>query len=316
VTDLPLPRPDVLVLAGGGILGEAWMTGVLAGLQDAGGLDLSKVETLVGTSAGSIVAATLAAGRSPRRPESFPRAPSPLASESEPVSQPPSGSTLSPAQNVARVGARLGVALGAPLIGPGLALGAPAGALLRGAVLSRLPEGRLSLEDLHRRIERLGARFDGRLRVVCVDRARGRRVVFGAPGSPRASVADAVTASCAIPTVFRSVSIGGRDYVDGGAWSITNLDVAPVTRGTQVLCLNPTAGASASLQSVLAAVRGMSRMAAAVEATALRRRGARLRVLAPDPDSAAQMGSNFMDPRPRRRVLAAGFEQGRRLGRS
>ena len=33
-------RPDVLVLGGGGVLGEAWMMGVLAGIEDAAGLDL------------------------------------------------------------------------------------------------------------------------------------------------------------------------------------------------------------------------------------------------------------------------------------
>src|SRR3954470_9549160 len=61
--------PDVLVLAGGGVLGEAWMTGVLAGIEDATGIDLRRTEALVGTSAGSIVAARLAFGRSPRRPD-------------------------------------------------------------------------------------------------------------------------------------------------------------------------------------------------------------------------------------------------------
>ena len=60
--------PDILVLSGGGVLGEAWMPGVLAGIEDATGADLRRTEAFVGTSAGSIVAAALAAGRSPRRP--------------------------------------------------------------------------------------------------------------------------------------------------------------------------------------------------------------------------------------------------------
>src|SRR4051812_11402879 len=62
-------RPDVLVLAGGGIVGEAWMQGLLAGIEDASGLDLREAEAFVGTSAGSIVAARLAAGRRPARPK-------------------------------------------------------------------------------------------------------------------------------------------------------------------------------------------------------------------------------------------------------
>ncbi|HWI72033.1 MAG TPA: patatin-like phospholipase family protein, partial [Baekduia sp.] len=62
-------RPDVLVLAGGGIVGEAWMHGVLAGIEDAASVDFTHTEAFVGTSAGSIVAARLAAGRRPPRPD-------------------------------------------------------------------------------------------------------------------------------------------------------------------------------------------------------------------------------------------------------
>src|SRR2546423_12360630 len=58
-------RPDVLVLGGGGILGEAWMTAVLVGLQDATDFDARECDGFVGTSAGSIVAAVLAAGIQP-----------------------------------------------------------------------------------------------------------------------------------------------------------------------------------------------------------------------------------------------------------
>src|SRR5947209_6182152 len=67
-SDPMLSQPDVLCLGGGGVLGEAWMMGVLAGLEDASGFDLRRCEHFVGTSAGSIVAAHLAAGTSPRRP--------------------------------------------------------------------------------------------------------------------------------------------------------------------------------------------------------------------------------------------------------
>src|SRR5919199_6624086 len=56
---------DVLVLGAGGILGEAWLNGVLSGLGDAGGFDARDCRRLLGTSAGSIVAAALAAGVSP-----------------------------------------------------------------------------------------------------------------------------------------------------------------------------------------------------------------------------------------------------------
>ena len=61
--------PDVLVLASGGTLGEAWMSGLLAGIEDATGHDFRATESLIGTSAGSLVAAALVAGERPRRPQ-------------------------------------------------------------------------------------------------------------------------------------------------------------------------------------------------------------------------------------------------------
>ena len=57
--------PDALVCGGGGTLGEAWMRGLLNGLEHASGLDFRGCESFVGTSAGSIVTALLAAGRRP-----------------------------------------------------------------------------------------------------------------------------------------------------------------------------------------------------------------------------------------------------------
>src|SRR4051794_41514799 len=58
--------PDALVLGGGGVLGEAWMSAVLAGLDESARFDSLACGGYVGTSAGSIVAASLAAGVAPR----------------------------------------------------------------------------------------------------------------------------------------------------------------------------------------------------------------------------------------------------------
>src|SRR3954452_16557126 len=59
--------PSVLVLGVGGILGEAWISAVLAGIEEASGFDARDCDAFVGSSAGSIVAALLAAGIDPRR---------------------------------------------------------------------------------------------------------------------------------------------------------------------------------------------------------------------------------------------------------
>jgi NTE family protein len=296
--------PDVLVLAGGGVLGEAWMTGVLAGIEDAAGIDLREVEAFVGTSAGSIVCARLAAGRALRRPDGSPDGVA-RAGEGE-------GRDGSIVRDALRAAGAAGWAATAPAASAALALGAPAGALARAAALTRMPAGRRRLDRLHAHVERWGARFDGRLRVCTVDRGTGRRVVFGAPGAPPASVADAVLASCAIPWVFAPVEIGGREYVDGGVWSVTNLDAAPAGRDTHVLCLDTVAGLDPRSRR-MAALRGWFRVAAELETQALRRRGARVRHIAPDAAAAGAMEANLMDAGPSDRVLAAGYRQGRTL---
>ena len=60
-TTVTAPRRG-LVLGGGGVLGAAWMVGALRALEDELGVDLRTFESLVGTSAGSVLASLLAAG--------------------------------------------------------------------------------------------------------------------------------------------------------------------------------------------------------------------------------------------------------------
>jgi NTE family protein len=206
---------------------------------------------------------------------------------------------------------RLYLGVLSPLAAPALGAATPGGALARAALLASVPSGTIPLDDLHARVAALGSRFDGRLRVAAVERATGRRVVFGAPDAPAAAVADAVVASCAIPGVMRPARIGGREYVDGGVWSPTNLDAAAVGRGDRVLCLVPTAVLGSSSAFPLRALAAGWRLTTAMESEVARRLGATVTVVAPDAGAKAAMGRNLMDPRPRERVLAEGFRQGR-----
>ena len=45
----------MLVLGVGGLVGEAWMTGFLAGMEERTGFDLRGADAYVGTSAGSMI---------------------------------------------------------------------------------------------------------------------------------------------------------------------------------------------------------------------------------------------------------------------
>ncbi len=53
-----------LVLAGAGAAGNAWELGLIAGLADAG-VDLTAADVIIGTSAGSTVAAQITSGTRP-----------------------------------------------------------------------------------------------------------------------------------------------------------------------------------------------------------------------------------------------------------
>jgi NTE family protein len=142
---------------------------------------------------------------------------------------------------------------------------------------------------------------------VAVERRSGRRVVFGSPGAPDATIAQAVQASCSVPLMFGPTVIGGHEYVDGGVWSLTNADVAPATRGAHVLLLGPTASLHGPLNPFL---RAASRAAYLVEASALSGRGARVRALTPDREAAAAIGRELMSGARFTEILAAGYRQG------
>jgi NTE family protein len=296
-------QPDVLVLGGGGILGEAWMSSVLSGLAEEADFDPHGCKAYLGTSAGSIVAAALVAGVDPRsRLDELPE--QPAAPDEAVAAEAP--------RPMARALARAGKAVG-PLAALTLPYTAPGGALLRRQALNRVTPGRHSLAQLGATVEEWGLSWDGRLRISAVDMESGHRVMFGERRAPGASVAQAVEASCAIPGFFRPIEIDGRRYVDGGVWSPTNMDRAPVERGSRVLCLNPTASLTPSRDQPYGATGLLSRSLAAVEAAYLERRGVDVELVAPDAASTRAMRGRLMDGRLRGATLAAGLAQGRAL---
>jgi len=318
-----MDRPDVLVLGAGGTIGGAWMGGVLAGIAAETGIDFAACEHIVGTSAGAIVAADLLAGVEPRLPvprasgttDHAPGDAAPLSDETvaedallavmadDAAGADPRGNGASRLRaRAGRIGAGLASVAGTSLGPIALSLGRAPGALVRAAALARIEEPQRSLDDLGARIARHRLRWDGRLRIVCVDRARGRRVVFGAPGAPAATVGQAVQASCSIPGVFRPVRISEDEYVDGAVWSPTNMDAAPAGRETHMLCLAPMGGPLGTRERH-PAVRAATTAAIRLETLALRRRGAHMTVVVPEPADPAE------------HTRAAGFRQGRALAR-
>lgn len=272
------------------------------GLEDCDEFDACS--SYVGTSARSIVAASLAAGLPPgfRLGPLSPSAPMLITDQPTRVF----GQLFGAATNMAG-------ALAAPFVSLASASTTTGGVALRRTVLRGMPNDERSLAELGRELDLAGVQWTGRLRIVAVERESGRRVVFGSPGAPEISVAGAVEASCAIPGVFRPLHVNGRTYVDGGMWSPTNMDAAAVRKGDRVLCLNPTGSLRPTIGALIGAFGPLSRSAAGAEALVLRNRGATVTTINPDHASAAAMGTSLMDAQARQAVIDAGLAQGRQL---
>ncbi len=217
------PRSVALVLGGGGVIGAGFHAGALAAIADATGWDARTADLIVGTSAGAGIAATLRIGFSPtdhlRR-----------ACDEEMTDE---GRAL--AEVVPRHRLRIPERPRLPLVplpeSPGLVVaalrphrGGPRPGLLW-AGLS--PRGRIDSDPIGERIRHvLGDRWPDAPTWVCaVDLRSGRRVVFGRDERRWPDLGTAVQASSAVPGFFAPVRFDGHTYVDGGAWSATNLDL-------------------------------------------------------------------------------------------
>jgi NTE family protein len=296
-TVTPTPRIG-LVLGAGGVVGHAYHAGTLDGLCDATGWDPRHAEVIVGTSAGSVVGALLRAGFSARD----------LAARStgEPLS--PEGVELlarsEPAGGPARLPSRPPGRRGVPrMASPALLMRAALrpfwmnrpGVMLAGA----LPAGAVPTELVAAGFRPLfGADWPARnLWLTAVRLRDGRRVVFGRDGGPQAHVADAVAASCAIPSFFAPVAIGGVDYVDGGAHSPTNADLVAEGELDLVIVSSPMSVAGNRLRPSLdLPARRLCRFYLGQEAARIRRRGVPVVAFQPTGDDLRLMGMNAMDP--------------------
>jgi NTE family protein len=144
--------------------------------------------------------------------------------------------------------------------------------------------------------------------ISAVDYDTGQRVLFGRGGAPPAALPEAVVASCSIPGWYEPAVIGGRRYVDGGVRSMTSLDALGGTDVEEVYVLAPLASTETDhpLQPHLRMERGLRQVLTHVvirQAKALAARGKQVTLLTPGPRDLAAMGINPMDPRRRQAVL-------------
>ena len=204
------------------------------------------------------------------------------------------------------------------------------GSLPAHVVLSGLlPRGRASLQPIQDMITAASlAALPGRnwpvdpqVWVVATDYDSGRRVVFGRDELP-AVLADAVTASCAIPAWYSPVEIAGRSYIDGGTVSNASADtvLALVADRTidDVLVVAPMAAREfdqphSPVTRLERVVRRAITRSIDADVAGLRAAGARVQVLAPGAAELTTMGANLMNPKGRTAVLQTARRETTRL---
>jgi NTE family protein len=260
-----------LVLGSGGLTGIAWERGVIAGLASAG-IDLADADLVIGTSAGAIAGVCLTAAPGP---------PPGAAQAAAPPQRIPRGLgpitlvrwtwALQRSHDTADAGRRLGRLA--------RATGPVAAELRRELIAARLPA--------HTWPER-------RLLITAVDADSGDRVAFDRHSG--VDLVDAVAASCAVPGLFPPVPINGRHYVDGGAHSPANADLAaPADR---VVILDPLN------------LRGLGPLVNARTQAAALSRNAEVVVVHPDRFARRAMGRRMFDPAREAPTARAGLLQG------
>jgi NTE family protein len=274
-------------------VGHAFHAGVLGALGDEFGWDAGRADLLVGTSAGSLVAALLRAG--------LPAADLARRARGEALS--PEGAAV-----VARAGLgpprrreqrRSPVGAMASPSRVARAFRAPWEVRAGSLVAAMLPPGRVPTDPIAAPFAALyGEHWPSRsLWIVAVDLDTGRRTVFGRPGSPDATPAGAVQASCAIPAYFEPVQIGAARYVDGGVHSTTNADLVAAARPDLVLISAPmSAVRGAARMSVTLPIRQIARLSLAREVAGLRRQGIEVVTFQPTAADLEVMNGDALDP--------------------
>jgi NTE family protein len=312
-----------LVLGAGGVLGGAWLVGGLSALARETDWDPGSADHIVGTSAGSMVGALVAAGVPPWFMVAHSRGE---------VFEGLTGPDGRPAADADRsAGASFRLHRGLPAIGPGslrmafTSLSNPLRHTPLQMVAGWLPSGFVSTDSLKevvtRAVHRDWVEHPNYWAVAC-DYESGRRIPFGRLGSPRAHIGDAVAASCAIPGFYRPVKIGRRRYVDGGVCSVANMDLVAGRGLDLVICLNPltsrsegrttsrggitgvaTGAVNEALDLLPSLTRRASRGRLEREERKVRRFGAEVVIIEPTAEDHAAMGRNWMNVERRQDVI-------------
>lgn len=248
-----------LVLGAGGVVGIAHHVGVLRALHDELGFDPNDVTTIIGTSAGAVVAAYVRAGydidalwelvallarrgAQPAVDASAPQAGGVDAARAVRELMTLAGRGV----NIAKRGVGMSVMLAHSTLGIPLPwMTQPLGRVLSPSLFD-FEEDAAALSNA------LGTTWPRKTTwLATVDSRSSERIVCGAKASVvfagntiglrTIAFSQAVVASCAVPGVWPPQPVGNRLLVDGGVRSATNVDLARQSGATAVLVSAPLA---------------------------------------------------------------------------
>ena len=277
------PRRDrALVLAGGGAAGNAWELGLIAGLAEAG-VNLLDADLIVGTSAGSTVAAQITSGTRPADLYAAVVADAPRPRTRGGRPDKPSGPGAAGRSYVAWSDAIIAASTDPADLR--LRMGAAAlerddgsQARWRDVVAARLPSHEWP---------------DQRVIVTAVDARTGEPVVFDRDSG--IDLVDAVAASTG-----NGYPIGEQRYINGGYRRSENADLA--TGFARVLVLSPFGGRTR--------MPLVWRMDLASQVEELRAGGSRVETVFPDAGAGDVFDANALDPATRLQAARGGHDQG------
>jgi NTE family protein len=281
------------VLGCGGVAGAAWSIAMLDALQRELAWDAREADVLIGTSAGAVLAALLAAGVGVERL---------VASQGSAAGDcvwnhdrdsggawPPLPAPRFPAARLAMLGLR-------GRVGP------------LAAVSGLLPQGRCDMRPFMRLVDSVVPAGRWAPHPACwimtVDAASGRRLAFGREDAPPAPLNLAVCASYGVPGWCPPVRIGEGLYLDGGVVSPTSADLLAGSGVAEAVVLAPMASSAPDRPSSWLGrlERGVRRHMTGIvdrEVALLRNAGIRVIRLEPGAEDLQAIGYNMMDPRRR-----------------
>ena len=330
------PSKTALVLGGGGFTGGVYEIGALRALDLlAVNSTVNNFDVYVGTSAGSFVASMLANGVTPEEMMQVINSDDETGLEDldlDKVLKPnylgflAKGAAL-PLRSLEllRSLVRIGQ-FSAMDIGVGLAEALPTG-LYSGSGIADYVEGALGEADRVNDFRLL----DPELYLTATDLDTCERIVFGEDGWSDVPISKAVECSTCLPIVYKPVDLKGRQFVDGGIRSTTNVDIAVEKGAKFIVVVNPLVPYVNDFEKTIPTVFGRrvrrvsdmglpaianqtfrliahARLHQAVEQWQEKYPGVDIILLEPQPNDELMFGTPIMDYSRRLKIARHGFE--------